>query len=179
MAARLLSLRPAQLRTYRHFWLSGMPASKFCSIGTHNSVFPLSCEEGEQTKMGIVVCRARAAKEREAMEQRARMEQERLMRNAQIRAADNMRRREEMLARQRQANMAKLVSQFDTACPLISCIDVVLLMQSATCVCRYSVAAVVRTGSTEGHNLRGVLVRGAEGDPGPTQLLPGGHCLPP
>ncbi len=137
MAARLLSLKPAQLRTYRHFCLPGMPASKFCSIGTHDFGL-LSCEEGKQTKMRIVVCRARAAKEREAMEQRARMEQERLMRNAQIRAADNMRRREEMLARQRQANMAKLVSQFDTACPLISCIDVVLLMQLAPCVCRYT-----------------------------------------
>ena len=44
------------------------------------------------------------------MEQRARAEQERLMRNAQLQAADNIRRREEMLARQRQANMAKLVS---------------------------------------------------------------------
>jgi hypothetical protein len=64
--------------------------------------------------------RAKAAKERQVMEQRARAEQERLMRHAQLRAADNMRRREEMLARQRQANMAMLVNTWHMLAPLKS-----------------------------------------------------------
>ena len=50
----------------------------------------------------------------------ARAEQERLMRHAQLRAADNMRRREEMLARQRQANMAMLVNTWHMLAPLKS-----------------------------------------------------------
>ncbi|CAL8470241.1 g9783 [Coccomyxa elongata] len=52
--------------------------------------------------------RAKVAKEREMAEQRAQAEQERWMRNMQLKAAEDARRREDMLARLRRANMAKL-----------------------------------------------------------------------
>ncbi|BDA44270.1 probable ATP-dependent DNA helicase CHR12 [Coccomyxa sp. Obi] len=52
--------------------------------------------------------RAKAAKEREMVEQRALAEQERWIRSMQLKAAEDTRRREMMLARLRQANMAKL-----------------------------------------------------------------------
>lgn len=50
-------------------------------------------------------------------EQRAQAEQERWMRSMQLKAAEDARRREDMLARLRQANMAKLVHS------LTHCID--------------------------------------------------------
>lgn len=121
------------------------------------------------------MCRAKAAKGREAAEQRVREQQERLMRNMQLRAADEKRRREEMIVQHRQASMAKLVwfakdwrlptANFTIVGPR-QCIDA---RRDVACGCLYWARLTLSV----------CLCAAAEADSGPAKLLPGAVCLPP